>query len=254
MDMLNPIRRAFAAVVLALGLAPACIAQAAETPCDRRAFEGASFTVCPFDSTKHDLALAWKGADGKALRTFAAAKQALGSDASRVRFAMNAGMYGVSGAPVGLYAGKDGQRPINTKSGAGNFFLKPNGVFSMDARSDMRVETTDAYVAAKRKPVLSTQSGPMLVIGGALHPSIQPDGLSRLIRNGVGVANAKAAYFVVSDNPVSFGKLARFFRDELGCPDALYLDGVVSSLWLPSTGRMDSAHNLGPMLVVLDRR
>jgi uncharacterized protein YigE (DUF2233 family) len=252
--MLKPIASLFAAVVLALGLVPVTSAQTIERPCATRVFEGANFTVCPFDSAKHDLSLVWKGADGKALRAFAAVKQALGADASRVRFGMNAGMYGVSGAPVGLYAGKDGQRPVNTNSGAGNFFLKPNGVFSMDASGVMRVEATDAYVAAGRKPAWATQLGPMLVIGGVLHPSIQPDGPSRLIRNGVGVANARTAYFVISDDPVSFGKLARFFRDQLGCPDALYLDGVVSSLWLPSSNRMDSAHDLGPMVVVLDRR
>jgi uncharacterized protein YigE (DUF2233 family) len=43
------------------------------------------------------------------------------------------------------------------------------------------------------------------------------------------------------------GKLARLFRDELHCKDALYLDGAVSSLWAPSLGRSDSGNPLGPL-------
>ncbi|HZZ37215.1 MAG TPA: hypothetical protein VFE03_15950 [Caulobacteraceae bacterium] len=40
-------------------------------------------------------------------------------------------------------------------------------------------------------------------------------------------------------------------RDGLACPDALYLDGAVSSLWTPELGRRDGRTNLGPMVVVL---
>ena len=48
--------------------------------------------------------------------------------------------------------------------------------------------------------------------------------------------------------------LARLFRDGLGCPDALFLDGSVSSLWDPGAGRMDPHPALGPMLVVFAGR
>jgi uncharacterized protein YigE (DUF2233 family) len=53
---------------------------------------------------------------------------------------------------------------------------------------------------------------------------------------------------------VSSGRLARLFRDELRCHDAVLLDGVVSSAWIPSAERRDSGHELGPMVVVLDRQ
>jgi prepilin-type processing-associated H-X9-DG protein len=96
---------------------------------------------------------------------------------------------------------------------------------------------------------LATQSGPMLVIHGKLHPKIEPDGESRLIRNGVGVTADGHAVFVISEDPVSFGKLARFFRDSLHAPNALYFDGSVSSLWDPPDGRQDSHNQLGPILV-----
>jgi len=58
---------------------------------------------------------------------------------------------------------------------------------------------------------------------------------------------------VISEEAVSFGRFARLFRDALGCPDALYLDGTVSSLWDANTGRRDSYAGLGPMLVVMSK-
>ncbi len=94
----------------------------------------------------------------------------------------------------------------------------------------------------------------MLLINGALHPRFAEDGASRLMRNGVGIGDNHTAYFVISSGFVSFGRFARFFRDELGCRDALFLDGTVSSLWAPEMGRMDNDHPLGPMVVVMDRR
>jgi uncharacterized protein YigE (DUF2233 family) len=93
----------------------------------------------------------------------------------------------------------------------------------------------------------------MLVIDGNLHPRFQNDGPSRYIRNGVGVRDTHRAYFVISSGAVSFGRFARFFRDELGCTDALFFDGSVSSIWAPSLDRRDDAHAIGPMVVVLDR-
>jgi uncharacterized protein YigE (DUF2233 family) len=57
--------------------------------------------------------------------------------------------------------------------------------------------------------------------------------------------------FAISDTPVSFGKFARLFTGPLGCRDALYLDGSISSLWDPANGRMDSIVPIGPMIVAL---
>jgi uncharacterized protein YigE (DUF2233 family) len=93
----------------------------------------------------------------------------------------------------------------------------------------------------------------MLVIDGRLHPMIQDDGPSLHIRNGVGVDSASTAWFVISDDAVSFGRLARFFRDVLHCPNALYLDGSVSSLWDRPAGRRDTNSALGPLVAVFER-
>ncbi|QJQ33719.1 hypothetical protein GV829_10540 [Sphingomonas lacunae] len=167
---------------------------------------------------------------------------------------MNAGMYDLKGRPIGLYVedGRKGHR-LNRREGDGNFHLLPNGVFWQDA-AGFHVATTDSFAATAPTGIrYATQSGPMLVINGALHPRIAPDGPSRKIRNGVGVTTAGLPVFVISDDKVSFGKLARLFRDRLDCPNALFLDGFVSSLWDAASGRFDQDVPLGPMIVVSER-
>ena len=109
--------------------------------------------------------------------------------------------------------------------------------------------SSDAYKPAP-DIAYATQSGPMLLIDGTLHPKIDPDGTSRFVRNAVGIAPGGAPTFVISLDAVSFGKLARFMRDRLKVRDALYFDGSVSSLWDPANSRMDAFTELGPMVVV----
>ena len=143
--------------------------------------------------------------------------------------------------------------PINRRSGGGNFHLLPNGVFQVSARRPGRDRDQRPNIEPASRPRWATQSGPMLVIDGALHPAIRPNGESLYIRNAVCVADPDGAWFVISDDPVSFGRLARFLRDSLGCRNALYLDGGVSSLWDRPAGRRDSYSRLGPLVAVFER-
>lgn len=219
-------------------------AQAPEKACGHQVFEGEGFTVCSFDTRNSDLKLTTSA------KRFPELSSQLGSKRDHVLFAMNAGMFAKSGNPLGLYVENGKQkRGVNTGTGIGNFYMKPNGVFWIDG-SGVHAAATDDFVAAKPKPKWATQSGPMMVSDGKIHPEITQDGPSRNIRNGVGVKDGHTALFVISDKAISFGKLARFFRDELKCEDALYLDGAVSSLWDKQGERMDSKFDLGPMLVV----
>lgn len=226
--------------------------RAAGAPCETMAFDGSGFTVCAFEPAQHEIALVWADAKGQALGGFSALVERGGIDEDRVLFAMNAGMFGTDGAPIGLFVANGvEEHAANTQTGEGNFYLLPNGVFLLNRDRQVRVETTERYTArAGAAPLLATQSGPMLVIDGQLHPAFQPDGESRNVRNGVGVASPDRAFFVISEEPVSFGKLARFFRDALKCNNALYLDGAVSSLWVPALFRREEEHRLGPMVVV----
>jgi len=242
-------RRFFLVLLLVLtlpGVASAALVQA----CSTRDFEGVRFTVCPFDSNRAELRLVRSPTRG-----FAGLRSVLGASADKVLFALNAGMFDDNGAPVGLYIERGIERhPLNTANGDGNFYMKPNGVFFEDADGTLHIKTTTAYDVHGRAPRWATQSGPMLVIHGTLNPQITHDGPSRYIRNAVCLRDPHTAIFAISENLVSFGKLARFLHDTMNCREALYLDGAVSSLWLPSQSRMDNRTQLGPMAVVLQKK
>lgn len=223
-------------------------------PCAVRMFEGSRFTVCTFDARRDELRLVSRDDNGAYLRSFERLDAYLRGDVARLRFAMNAGMYDETGAPIGLFiADSAEEHSISLNDGPGNFHMMPNGVFWQDENGEVRITTSTDYAASPRAARWATQSGPMLVIDGALHPRFQQDGPSRYLRNGVGVRDAQTAYFVISSGAVSFGRLARFFRDELNCDSALFLDGSVSSLWAPDMGRRDGNQELGPLIAVLER-
>jgi uncharacterized protein YigE (DUF2233 family) len=221
--------------------------------CTTQTFEGDAFTVCAYRPARDEIALVWADQQGAGLRSFEALEASGFVDAKRVRFAMNAGMFDASGAPIGLFVANGREtKALNQQAGPGNFHMQPNGVFFVDAARGPHVVATADYAGAAPQPVLATQSGPMLVIAGKLNAQFGPDGPSRYVRNGVGVRDG-VAYFVISEAAVSFGKSARFFREALKCENALYLDGAVSSLWVPSAGRRDAGAPLGPIVVVSAR-
>jgi uncharacterized protein YigE (DUF2233 family) len=245
----------FAGIAAAAALFVAPRARDAAGRCITRDFETSRFVVCTLDARQDELRITSRDPRGGYIRSFEALAASLGGDARRVRFAMNAGMYNDRGAPIGLYVAEgEQQQSLSLTDGPGNFHMKPNGVFWQDPNSALHIATSDTYAAAEHSPIWATQSGPMLVVDGALHSRFAEDGASRYIRNGVGLRDNHTAYFVISSGFVSFGRFARFFRDELGCENALFFDGTVSSLWAPSLRRSDDDHALGPMIVVLDRR
>ncbi len=231
-------------VVLVLWTTPAMA-----VTCENLRYEGNRYTACTVDATTESLQLFHKDADGAILGSFSAIEDL--PDVGTVSFAMNAGMYHEDRAPVGHYRedGVDIMRVI-TNAGPGNFGLLPNGVFCIhDDR--VAIYETLAYVAAAPDCRDATQSGPMLVIDGALHPRFLTDSKSRFIRNGVGVtADGTTAIFVISNSSVTFHAFGSFFRDYLGLPNALYFDGKVSRLYAPALGRDDFGFQLGPMVAV----
>jgi uncharacterized protein YigE (DUF2233 family) len=130
--------------------------------------------------------------------------------------------------------------------------MKPNGVFFGTGGTWRVLGSNTFFETIGERPEFGTQSGPLLLVDGKLHPEIQDNGPSRAIRNGVGVDAKGRAHFVISQAPISFGQLARYFRDDVKVAQALYLDGAVSSLWDPATGRQDKGR-VGPIIVVTKR-
>lgn len=203
------------------------------------------------DTARQDLRLFWQDGAGQPWRRLGRLAGGLGVQGRRLVFGMNAGMYHADLRPVGLLV-LDGRElsPLNLGAGEGNFFLKPNGVFLVSAAGPRVVDTAD-YPQVAEGVRWATQSGPMLVKDAAVNPQLRPGSASRHLRNGVRAQGA-VALFVISERPVSLYEFATYFRDELHCRDALYLDGAVSSLYTAQPGRNTQVKDLGPLLGVVE--
>jgi uncharacterized protein YigE (DUF2233 family) len=224
------------------------VADLGPSACKSVQFESISFTHCVADPAQHRIAMANLGADKQpfgSLASFAASV-----DSASVAFAVNGGMYGDDLKPIGYFV-QNGERlaELNRASGEGNFYMKPNGVFFGTGAKWQVLGSNTFFGTVGDRPQFGTQSGPLLLVDGKLHPEVQDDGPSKAIRNAVGIDGAGKAHFVISDVPVSFGQLSRYYRDVLKVKNALYLDGQVSSLWDPASGRLDKGR-VGPIIVV----
>ena len=225
-------------------------AVAENAPCAPLRYEGRAYIVCTAEAGRDGVRLFWKDATGKPFGGFGPINTEIGRRGETLAFAMNAGMYRTDLSPLGLYveAGRELQK-ANTRSGPGNFHMKPNGVFYVGAKGAGVMET-GRYLAAKPAADYATQSGPMLVIDGKIHPKIRATGESEKIRNGVGVAGSTVT-FAISEEAVTFHEFASLFRDRLGCRNALFLDGSISSLHAPALGRSDWLMPMGPIVGVV---
>ncbi len=233
--------------VLFIGLAGPAFA----VTCEDIAYEDRSYTACTVDAESEALRLFHTDDDGKLYGSFAAIEATL--DVETLSFAMNAGMYHQDRAPVGYYLedGVEAMRVV-TNEGPGNFGLLPNGILCISDDTAQVYETLN-FVETAPDCRDATQSGPMLVIDGELHPRFLVDSTSRFIRNGVGTTeDGKTAVFAISNDPVTFHEFGSFFRDYLGLPNALYFDGKVSRIHAPELERSDAGFPLGPIVGVID--
>jgi uncharacterized protein YigE (DUF2233 family) len=220
--------------------------------CAPKDFDGAKFTVCAFNPRHDDIRIFWGGTDGRPYGSLAALAQALKAKGETLVFAMNAGMFKQDQSPVGLYVeNRLKLHDADTRSGASNFHMKPNGVFWV-GDGVAGVTETSRYLASPPPARYATQSGPMLVVDGKIHPKILPNGTSQKIRNGVGACGGGAVVFAIAEEPVTFDAFARLFRDGLYCQNALFLDGSVSSLYAPELNRDDERGPIGPLVGVVN--
>lgn len=218
------------------------------------------FVICEFQPAKEDIRLFLNDESGEPYGDFGPVSAALEAKGEKLLFAMNAGMYHKDRSPVGLYVENyEEKKKLSTKDGPGNFHLKPNGVFYIWDDFDHRgadVATSEDFRDKAPIDIVSsaTQSGPMLVIDGELHPRFLVDATSRKRRNGVGVKKDGTVVFALSDTPVTFFEFASFFRDDLKTPNALYLDGTISRIFAPELNRNDPGLAMGPIIGVVGER
>lgn len=164
-------------------------------------------------------------------------------------FAMNGGMYQKDGSPQGLYIENHKTiAKLDTKNASGNFYLKPNGVFSISDQNNPEIYTTENFKPSKSLKY-ATQSGPMLIIDGKIHADFKEGSSNLNIRNGVGILPDNSIVFAMSKEQINFYDFANYFKS-LGCKNALYLDGLVSRTYLPEKKWTQTDGNFGVIIGV----
>lgn len=248
--MLAHLTQRFSGLLSIAGTLVAALATAGagHAACRSETIESARYVICEFDAHE-DIELFLRDASGAPLGQFDRVREALAGRRRALVFAMNAGMYHEDRSPVGLYVENGHElKRLSMADGPGNFSMKPNGVFFVADGAAGVLETT-AFLRSKLSPQFATQSGPMLVIDGRLHPRFLKDATSKHRRNGVGV-DASRVVFALADTPVTFHQFARVFRDVLKTPNALYLDGSISRLYAADLNRNDFGIPMGPIVAV----
>jgi uncharacterized protein YigE (DUF2233 family) len=204
-------------------------------------FQGQAFTVVSLDLHRESLTLHWKNPDtGQPFGDIQSLREWGAANGKRLMFAANAGIYDQSYAPLGLYV-ENGKTlvPLNLYRGnpaAGNFSIRPNGVFAIYRDGHAAVRTSTDFKADAKAVDWATQSGPMLVIDGKINDQFVHDSTSNKWRSGVCARTPHQVVFAVSESPVNFHSFAQLFRDKLDCRNALYLDGSISQFYIDGTG------------------
>jgi uncharacterized protein YigE (DUF2233 family) len=199
-------------------------------------YNGNRFTVVSADLSKVQLKLFWKNPQGKVFSSLENLEKHLIKNKIQLLAAMNAGIFDTSQAPLGLHIERGKTlHPIKTRrSGYGNFYLQPNGVFYTNKSGAGILETLE-YQKISPTALEATQSGPMLVRNNKIHAAFQKNSFNQLPRNMIGVENKQKVHLVISDDWVNFYDTAMLMRDILKCPNALYLDGSISAMRISKT-------------------
>ncbi|HEY9049396.1 MAG TPA: phosphodiester glycosidase family protein [Ohtaekwangia sp.] len=203
-----------------------------------------------FITDASSIKLYWKDDSGQIFRSIQSLKTAIEAQGKELRFAMNGGMYMKDNSPQGLYIERGIiSTPLDTLTGAGNFYLKPNGVFYITKDNNAVVCRTEDFTD-NGQVNFATQSGPMLLIDGQVHPAFKKGSVNLNIRNGVGILPDNSVIFAMSKGEVNFYDFAEFFKS-MGCRNALYLDGFVSRTYLPEQKWKQLDGNFGAIIGVL---
>ena len=233
--------------ILALWLTPVWSAE-----CQDFRFQETPFTACTAELPKDDVRLFLNDKTGKIFGQFQKLDTSLKEQDLDIIFATNGGMYHTDRSPVGMYVENFNEfSPLITRDGPGNFGLLPNGVFCFSKKEFLILETKK-FAQGKIQCQYATQSGPLLVIDGKIHPKFIKDGTSKFVRSGVGISrDGLKAIFLISNQAVNFHHFASTFLDHFKIDNALYLDGNISRLYSPKINRIDFGFDIGPIVAVV---
>lgn len=208
-----------------------------------------TFDTYTVDYPKEKIQLYWKDERGNKLKSIDSLKACVGRKGQRLVFATNAGMYMEDYSPLGLYIerGKMLRRLNTVKKASGNFYLRPNGIFLLTKDRAMVIPTSQ-YQSIKERVVFATQSGPMLVIDGRLHPAFTKGSKNLNIRSGVGIDTAGRVVLAISNSLTSYYDFATLFQEVFHCKQALFLDGAICRMYLPAIERYEQGGAFGAMI------
>jgi uncharacterized protein YigE (DUF2233 family) len=188
-----------------------------------------TYTVNP---TQQNVQFYWKNDSNENFKRIGNLQNWLAQKNKKLTFAMNAGMYKKDNSPQGLYIENYKiLSALDTASGNGNFYLKPNGIFYITNNNTTYISTSSNFHKTDSIKY-ATQSGPMLVVNGQIHPAFIKGSTNVNIRNGVGILPNNNIIFAMSKKEINFYDFANYFKN-MGCTNALYLDGYVSRTYLP---------------------
>lgn len=205
------------------------------------------------DPQTQNVQLYWKNDRNKILKNIQNLKSHVESKNLELQFATNGGMFKKDFSPVGLLMqNKKTIVPLDTSTSKGNFYLKPNGVFYITVDNIPKICKTEDFINTG-KVKFATQSGPMLLIDGQIHPSFTKGSTNVYIRNGVGVLPNNKLVFAMSKSEINFYDFAVYFKN-LGCKNALFFDGFVSRTYLPEKKWVQTDGNLGVMVGVTRKK
>ena len=223
---------------------------------------GVKFRVVRVEAAQ--IQVVWKDDKGVPYRTFDSVQAAFAKRKKSVKFLMNAGIFATGGIPCGLHVeNRNTLHDLNLADAPGNFFLKPNGVLWIEGAAPKPrafIGTSESFkrraeglrVLSSRWLESAVQSGPLLVIDGRRHPAFKDGSPNKLHRNGVGIDAQGRIVFAITEpgQVVNFWDFAGLFL-QLGCQNALFLDGDLSQMAVNPQKPLES-NRFGAIFVIAD--
>jgi len=233
----------------------------------KKVHRGIHFWFYEYDPAVEELSLHLTDKAGDP-NTFPKVAEKVTAEGKKLLFATNSGIFEGDFRPTGLHV-SDGKTItklnletfVKEREGqfTPNFFLKPNAVFAIDEAGQAVVLESKRFSQSGIKPRIATQSGPLLVANGKIHPILTADSTSARLRNGVGVRKDGTVVFACSVMDQELGRsnlytFAEFFRDVLHCPDTLYLDGDISYVYIDGkTGPLEKTNFFAGIFAITPR-
>ena len=195
---------------------------------------------------KQNIKMYWKDKDGKAYSKIE--NFILKQNNKQIKFVTNGGIYTDQYTPEGLYI--ENYKVIselNLKSGDGNFYLEPNGVFYIEG-GIAKIKSSKDFIY-NEKIEYAVQSGPILIKEGQINKKFKKDSKSKKIRSAVGLNKDNKVFFLLSKREMTFYDFSEYALKNLGCIDLLFLDGTISKMYFSKEKSID--HQEYPFVTII---